>query len=162
MHAAFLPDGHLQQPFFCAALVLTIEVWVGCQADFGPVGAVRPSGGGECECRVMGGICASVGFDPCVEPDKAPDVVGEVGKADLPPLARRVRAEIGRPTGFLRWMHEISPRALGIVSFLAERYAVSAQTPLAVVSASSTSTSRAAAWVVVQPRTRPCRRSIEM
>ena len=51
-----------------------------------------------------------------------------------------------------------------VASFFAERYAVSAQTSLAVLPASSTSSSRAPSWaaacVPVQPRIRPCRRSI--
>jgi hypothetical protein len=85
--------------------------------------------------------------------------------ADLRALARRVRSAIGRPFGFLRWMRETRPRPARSASFFAERYAVSPQTLLAVLSGSSRSPSRAlscaAASVAVQRRIRPWRRSIE-
>jgi hypothetical protein len=55
------------------------------------------------------------------QPDEALHVVGEIGKADLRALARRVRTAIGRSGGFLRWMRETRPRAASHASFFAER-----------------------------------------
>jgi hypothetical protein len=49
-----------------------------------------------------------------------------VRTADLPTLARRVRAAIGRPFGFLRCRRETRPRPASIASFFAERSAASA------------------------------------
>src|SRR5690242_18622453 len=62
-------------------------------------------------------------------------------------LARRVAAAIGRFAGFLRWTRETKPLFAMNTSFAADRYAVSAQTPPAVLVLSSRpSRSRRPSW----------------
>ncbi len=71
---------------------------------------------------------------------------------------------IGLPMGFFRWIRLLKPLASRWASFFAERYAVSAQTPLPVLALSSRAGSCAPSWraasVAVQVRISPWRRSI--
>ena len=57
--------------------------------------------------------------------------------SDFAALARETCFGIGLPCGFLRWMRLLKPLASRWASFFAERYAVSAQTPLPVLALSS-------------------------
>ncbi len=71
---------------------------------------------------------------------------------------------IGLPMGFFRWIRLLKPLASRWASFFAERYAVSAQTPLPVLALSSRPGSCAPSWraasVAVQVRISPWRRSM--
>ena len=74
---------------------------------------------------------------------------------------------IGRPAGFLRWMRLVLPMPASYSSFLAERYAVSAQTSAALFSGSiNPSRSRAPLWaaasVTLLVRLNPKLRSMPM